>query len=294
MSTSFQHHIVIAAFVALTAACGGTDADLTIPTGSAVSVEKRDGVVIAGRLVDVQPQHVVVETAAGQRMTVDRAQIGKMSVAAAPAADAAPAAAPAASRDEKPKPGAIAKLFSKEPEYREVTIPAGTVLPVELQSAVGSDTSTVEDTVRARLRRAITVDGIEAIPAGSTVLGTVTAVERAGRVKGRARVAFRFHSLTPANDSERLEIRTAAIAREAQGTKKNDAVKIGGGAGAGAVIGGLLGGGSGAAKGAAIGGGAGTAVVLGTRGEEVRIGPGAAFPVKLTKPLTVRVPSRPS
>ena len=55
------------------------------------------------------------------------------------------------------------------------------------------------------------------------------------------------------------------------------------------ILGGLLGGKSGAAKGAAIGGGAGTGVVLATKGQEVRLGPGADATTTLTAPLTVRV-----
>jgi hypothetical protein len=75
----------------------------------------------------------------------------------------------------------------------------------------------------------------------------------------------------------------------APATKGEDATKIGVGAGAGAVIGGILGGGDGAAKGAAIGGGAGTGVVLATKGQEMRLGPGADVSTRLTAPLTVRV-----
>ncbi|MGH8188104.1 MAG: hypothetical protein ACREUC_16210, partial [Steroidobacteraceae bacterium] len=44
------------------------------------------------------------------------------------------------------------------PTYREVTLPAGTTLPLELKTAVASDTSQIEDSVRASLRRAITID----------------------------------------------------------------------------------------------------------------------------------------
>ena len=65
-------------------------------------------------------------------------------------------------------------------------------------------------------------------------------------------------------------------------------MKIGIGAGAGAAIGAILGGGDGAAKGAAIGGAGGTGVVLATRGDEVRRGPGADVTTRLTAPLTVR------
>jgi len=174
-----------------------------------------------------------------------------------------------------------------EPVYREVTLPAGTTLRLDLKSSVASDTSKVEDAVRAALRQAVVVDGKTVLPVGTELAGTVTEVERSGRVKGRARIAYRFSSLR--HDSERYDIRTATIAHEAAATKKKDATKIAIGAGAGAAIGAIFGGGGGAAKGAAIGGGAGTGAVLATRGDEVRRGPGADVTTKLTAPLTVRV-----
>jgi hypothetical protein len=137
------------------------------------------------------------------------------------------------------------------------------------------------------LRQPITVDGREVLPVGTDVSGRVTAVERSGRVKGRARVAFRFEAMSVGGDQ--YEINTGTVARQAEATKGEDATKIGIGAGAGAAIGALLGGGDGAAKGAAIGGAGGTGVVLATRGEEVRLGPGASVNARLTSPLVVRV-----
>jgi hypothetical protein len=185
---------------------------------------------------------------------------------------------------------APSEVSSAAADYREVTVPAGTVLRVELASRVSSDSSRIEDTVRGTLRRSVTIAGVRALPAGTRLVGHVTAAERSARVKGRARVAFRFTTIDPPG-AERLAIRTATISRRAPATKKQDAAKIGGGAAGGAIIGGLLGGGDGAAKGAAIGGAAGTGVVLSTRGREVRLGPGALLSVRLTAPLTVRVPT---
>ena len=172
---------------------------------------------------------------------------------------------------------------------RDVTLPAGTRLAVELQSPVGSNTSRVEDPVRGTLRRAVVVNGHTVVPAGSAVLGHVTDATRSGRVKGRARVAFRFNQLDLPGSGGRVPIRTATIARLAPATKKADAAKIGGGAAGGAVIGAIVGGGDGAAKGAAIGGAAGTGVVLATRGKEVHVGSGTPLIVRLTQPITVRV-----
>ncbi len=173
------------------------------------------------------------------------------------------------------------------PQYRDVTLPAGTSLRLELQSSVASDSSNVEDTVRASLRQPVSIDGKAVLPTGTEVVGTVTSVERSGRVKGLARVAYRFNSLN--YSGERYDIRTNTLSHQAAATKKKDATKIGIGAGAGAAIGALLGGGSGAVKGAAIGGAGGTGVVLATRGNEVRLGPGADVTARLTAPVTIRV-----
>ena len=173
------------------------------------------------------------------------------------------------------------------PAFREVTLPEGTTLQLSLQSAVASDTSRLEDAVRAELREAVVVDGATVIPAGAELSGIVTGVERSGRVQGRARVAYRFDSIS--NDGETYDVTTAPISHLAPATKGEDATKIAVGAGAGAAIGALLGGGDGAAKGAAIGGAAGTGAVLATRGEEVRLGPGARVSTRLTAPVTVRV-----
>ena len=71
------------------------------------------------------------------------------------------------------------------------------------------------------------------------------------------------------------------------GTKKKDAAEIAIPATGGAIVGGIVGGKKGAAIGAAAGGGGGTAVVLSTRGKEVRLGRGAIVLVRLTEPLTV-------
>jgi hypothetical protein len=172
-------------------------------------------------------------------------------------------------------------------EYREVTLPAGTTLRLRLQSAVASDSSRVEDRVRAELREAVLIDGATVLPAGTALTGVVTDVDRSGRVKGRARVAYRFNEI--AYEGEQYRVTTAPVAHEAEATKGEDATKIAVGAGAGAAIGALLGGGDGAAKGAAIGGAAGTGAVLATRGEEVRLGPGASVTTRLTAPLVVRL-----
>jgi len=173
------------------------------------------------------------------------------------------------------------------PVVRFLTIPAGTSLPLELTTAVSSETATVETPVSARLRRSVTIDGETVLPAGAVVNGEVSEVERAGRVQGRSRLSLRFTSVVL--DGRRESLRTNPLSFEAEATKKQDATKIGAGAGIGAAIGGILGGGSGAAKGAVIGGAAGTGTVLATRGKEVELASGAELNPTLASPVEVEV-----
>lgn len=176
-------------------------------------------------------------------------------------------------------------------QYREVTLPAGTTLRLRLETTVASDASSIEDPVRATIRQPVLVEGAPVLPEGTELGGVVTAAERSGKVKGRARVAFRFDTLTL--DEEQYDVRTRVISRQAQGTKAKDAKTIGIPAAGGAVVGGIIGGKKGAVIGGAAGGGAGTAVVLSTRGEEVRLPAGTSVNARLAEPLTVRVPVRP-
>jgi hypothetical protein len=209
----------------------------------------------------------------------------------APSADNSPApvahAAEPAPVVEHKEPAAPPPPPVKLPEYRDLTIPSGTTLSATLATPLASDTSKVEDTVRATLKSPVSIEGFELVPAGATIVGHVTKAEPAAKVKGRAFLAFRFSSVDLAAGPENISSET--ISREAAATKGKDAAKIGVGAGAGAVIGGIIGGGSGAATGAAIGGGAGTATVLATKGDEVRLPAGTPVSVKLTSPLTIRV-----
>src|SRR4051812_2777698 len=173
-------------------------------------------------------------------------------------------------------------------EIRELTIPAGTTLSAALDDSVASSTSRVDEPVRAHLTRPVSVDGVIALPEGTSLTGAVVDAQRSERVKGRARVAIRFDSLRPAEGGETYTIRAAEISRTAQGQVKKDAVKVGVGAGIGAAVGALVGGGKGAAIGSGVGAGGGTAYVMSERGPEVGLGRGAAVLVKLLEPIRVR------
>lgn len=179
--------------------------------------------------------------------------------------------------------------LSTSAAVREITLPAGTNLPVILDETVGSDISRIEQPVRAHLARAVVVRGETAIPQGSIVSGVVASAARSAKVKGRARIAVRFNALVPRGGDQRYVLQTGTVSRIAPGTKRDDALKIGLPAAGGALVGALVGGKKGALIGTAAGGGAGTAVVLSTRGKEVHLVKGTLLTVRLSKPVTLQV-----
>ena len=204
-----------------------------------------------------------------------------------PSAPAPPRATSAPLQNTATTPAVREPAAPPKPTAHEATVASGTELPLELLTTLSSETAVVETEVRARLKQAVTVNGETVVPNGATLIGSVTEVERAGRVKGRSHLAMRFTEVT--YSGERHRINTAPLSFEGEATKSEDATKVGAGAGIGAVIGGILGGGGGAAKGAAIGGAAGGGAVLATRGKEVELASGTALTAVLAAPLTLTI-----
>jgi hypothetical protein len=174
------------------------------------------------------------------------------------------------------------------PELEELVIAADSVIGLQIETAVSSETARVEDKVVARVTRDVKVGEKIAIPAGSKAHGEVTLVERGGKLRERARLGVRFTSIVLA-DGTRLDVGTETIYREGQSPGRESTAKIGGGAIAGTIIGGLLGGAKGAAIGGAIGGGAGSAAVVAGGRNPATITPGSAVTVRVQDPVTVTV-----
>lgn len=175
-----------------------------------------------------------------------------------------------------------------EPQYLDLVIPANSVIGLQVETPLTTETARVEDQVIARVTRDVRVGDRVAIPAGARAQGEVTLVERGGKLKERARLGVRFRSLVLA-DGTRLPIDTDAIYREGEAPSGGSAAKIGGGAIGGAILGGLLGGAKGAIIGGSAGAGAGTAAVMAGSRSEATLSSGAPVTVRLQQPATVTV-----
>jgi type IV secretory pathway VirB10-like protein len=174
------------------------------------------------------------------------------------------------------------------PRFEEVTVPADAVIGLQLESTITSDTARIEDRVNAKVTRDVRAEGRVAIPAGSRVIGSVSEVDRGGKMRERARLGVRFHTVILADGTE-LPLQTETVVRLGESPGNASAAKVGGGAIGGAILGAILGGGKGAAIGAGVGAGAGTAAVMAGGRRAAQIQAGSPMTVKILSPVSVTV-----
>jgi len=170
---------------------------------------------------------------------------------------------------------------------KQVTLPAGTVVTVRLASAVGSKLSTEGDHFSASVATPVEVDGKVVVPAGAEALGRIVEAVPQGRFKGGAALRLVLESVTINRDA--YDVKTSSVTHYLKGKGRRTATLIGGGAGGGALIGGLAGGGKGALIGAALGAGAGTAGAAYTGEKEIVLPAESTLSFKLAEPTTVKM-----
>ena len=194
---------------------------------------------------------------------------------------AAEAPVPERARASEPPPAPVK-------QYQQVVVPASSVISLQVQAPVSSEQARVEDRVEARVTRDVMADNSVAIPSGSRVLGTVMAVDRGGKIKERARLDVRFHTLVLADGTE-IPMRTETVSRFGESPTGESARKIGGAAVGGAILGAIIGGGKGAAIGGATGAAGGTAVVMAGDRNAATLPAGTILSVRLANPVTIDV-----
>jgi hypothetical protein len=171
-------------------------------------------------------------------------------------------------------------------ETGPVTIPANTVITVRTAQTLGSKISQAGETFTATVARPVQVNGAVVIPDGARATGTVVAAHPLGRFKGGAVLQLRLMSVEI--NGHEVPVDSSSVARSEKGKGKRSATLIGGGAGLGALIGGLAGGGKGAAIGALAGAGAGTAGTAFTGNTEIVLPADYALSFKLLKSIDVK------
>jgi hypothetical protein len=165
-------------------------------------------------------------------------------------------------------------------------VPAETIISVVLDERVGSKISTPGQTFTATLREPVEVDGRVAIPKGARATGIVRDAKPAGRFKGGAVLELTLTSIEV--NGTNYDVHTTSPTETSKGKGKRTAAMVGGGAGGGALIGGLAGGGKGAIIGGLIGAAAGTGGAGLTGNRDITLPAETPITFKLVEPLEIK------
>jgi hypothetical protein len=196
----------------------------------------------------------------------------------------APAAAapPPSAAGSAPPPVTAAPPAPEPPQPRTATLQAGHRIVVRTTRVISTKSAKSGDSFSAILEEPIKSGGWTVAGAGARIDGRIVDSDKGGRIKGRANLSLEVTSITTA-DGQKIDVVTSPIGSEAATHGGKDAVKVGAGAGVGAIVGGVAGGGKGAAVGALLGGGAGAAM----RGEAAEIPAETVLSFELRSPVTV-------
>ena len=166
---------------------------------------------------------------------------------------------------------------------RRGQVPVGQELDVRLQTALSSATATAEQRFTATTAVDLMQGDRVLIPAGSTVRGIVSSVEKAGNIDRSGRLTLAFDQITVRGREH--EFRGMATQVFESGGIRDEVGTVGAAGAVGAIVGGILGGVKGAVIGAAVGTGG---VIAATEGKDIELPAGTIVRVRLDTPLQIR------
>ncbi len=174
-------------------------------------------------------------------------------------------------------------IMSDDPVPVVVKVPVGTQMDVRMQTAISSATAKVEQRFEATTLVDVMVAGKLVIPSGTLVRGFVSSVRPAGRLERRGSLTLSFDEMVIGGKRPPMR---ASVVQALDGKMGDDAGRIGVGAAAGAILGGILGGGKGMLAGILIGGGG---TMAASDGANAELPPGTILRIRLDQPLEVTV-----
>ena len=153
---------------------------------------------------------------------------------------------------------ATAALASQQ---QSVIVPGGTTIRVRTIDSIKVDAAQAGMTFRASIDEPLMQGGQAVVPWGSDVVLVAARVQQGGSMKGSDLIELKIASITVGGRV--YQVLTTLSQTKSAGEGKKTRRKVIGGAGLGAIVGGIAGGGTGAAIGALAGGVAGTMVAAG-------------------------------
>ncbi len=183
---------------------------------------------------------------------------------------------------------AIAALAAAQ-SMKKIYVPAGTRILIRMIDSIDSTKQKTGDRFTASLETNLVVDNIVVAPRGTKVYGRLVSAESAGRMKGSSELTLELTDIVLRGTAYPLLTSTYEVKGKGEGG--NTTKKVLGGAGLGALIGGIAGGGKGAGIGALAGAGAGTAVAASKKGQQLTIPSETLLEFRLQQPGSLPVPA---
>lgn len=186
---------------------------------------------------------------------------------------------------QEPQPAVVAPVPQLPPPL-QVTLKAGTLIPVRTVERLSSDRNSAGDEFTATLERPLVVDGWVIAERGARLQGKVVNAQKAGIASGKSDLAIVLTQLKT-SDGQRVAIETETFEKHAEASSGETAGKVIAGTVIGAVIGAMAGGGKGAGIGAAAGTAAGAGGAAATRNKTVNLPPETRIEFRLRNTITL-------
>jgi hypothetical protein len=170
---------------------------------------------------------------------------------------------------------------------KRVTVQAGTRILVRMVDSVDSSKQKAGYRFKATLEANLQAFEVTVAPKGTTVYGVLAQASSSGKFKGSSQLILELTDIVI--NGTAYPLMTTDYEVKGKGEGGNTTKKVLGGAGLGALIGGLAGGGKGAGIGALAGAGAGTAVAATKKGEQVSVPSESLLEFRLEHPTELPI-----
>jgi len=172
---------------------------------------------------------------------------------------------------------------------KRITVPAGTRILIRTVDAIDSSKQKTGFRFTATLETNLQAEDMVIAPRGTTLYGRLAEASSAGRMSGSSELSLELTDIVINGTAYPLLTSTYEVKGKGEGG--NTAKKVVGGAGLGALIGGIAGGGKGAGIGAVAGAGLGIAVSASKKGQQLQIPSETLIEFRLQQPVSLPVAS---
>jgi hypothetical protein len=179
----------------------------------------------------------------------------------------------------------LAGLAAASAQRGRVAVPAGTRILIRMIDSIDSSKQKAGYRFTASLETNLQADNVVVAPRGTLVYGQLASASSAGRMAGSSELTIELTDIVINGTAYPLVTSTYEVKGKGEGS--NTAKKVIGGAGLGALIGGLAGGGKGAGIGVLAGAAGGTAIAASKKGQQLSIPSETLLEFRLAQPVTL-------